>query len=77
MARIAGVTTQKDVRGNITHVTINVKKHKEALPVLKELGLIEKTQFEKDCEGAISIDEAFDDVQEHIKKTWHEWNNKK
>ncbi len=58
MARIAGVKTQKDSRGNVTHVTINVKKHKEAVPVLQNLGLMEKTQFEKDCEGAITIEEA-------------------
>lgn len=58
MPRIAGVKMQKDARGNVTHITIDVKKHKEAVPVLRELGLIEKTQFEKDCEGAITIEEA-------------------
>jgi|688.fasta_scaffold130700_3 hypothetical protein len=57
MARIAGVTTKKDTRGNITHVTINAKKHPEALGKLKDLGLIEKTQFEKDYENAMTFEE--------------------
>jgi hypothetical protein len=57
MARIAGVITKKDTRGNITHVTINTKKHPEALGKLKDLGLIEKTQFEKDYENAMTFEE--------------------
>ncbi len=57
MARIAGVNTQKDTKGNITHVTINTKKHPEAAGKLKELGLMEKTQFEKDYEKAMPFDQ--------------------
>ena len=70
MARIAGITTQKDVKGNITHVTINVKKHKEALPVLQELGLIEKSQFDIDFENGISIDDAFAQLQNKVDTLW-------
>ncbi|MEO7309718.1 MAG: hypothetical protein ABIX01_04925 [Chitinophagaceae bacterium] len=66
MARIAGVATQKDTRGNITHITIDLKKHKEAVPVLKELGLMEKTQFEKECEGAITLEEFKQGLLDHI-----------
>lgn len=58
MARISGVTTKKDEKGNITHIIINVKKHKQAVPLLKEMGLMEKSQFEKECEDAITIEEA-------------------
>jgi hypothetical protein len=67
MARIAGVTTKKDAGGNITHVTINVKKHKQAIPVLKEMGLMEKTRFEKECEDAITIEEARSHTHEFIR----------
>lgn len=66
MARIAGVKTQKDNRGNITHVTIDVKKHKEAVPASRELGLMEKTQFEKDCEEGMSVEEFSNRIQKHI-----------
>ncbi len=70
MARIAGVITKKDTRGNITHVTINTKKHPEAVGKLKELGLMEETQFDKDCEGAISLEELREDLHSHIRKVW-------
>jgi hypothetical protein len=66
MPRIAGVVSQKDTKGNITHVTINLKKHRAAVPTLKELGLIEKTQFEIDCENGIPLEEARRRLHEHI-----------
>jgi hypothetical protein len=70
MARIAGVTTQKDTRGNITHVTINTKKHPEAVGKLKELGLMEKTQFEKDFENGTPIEETRIELIEFVKGLW-------
>ena len=70
MAKIAGVTTKKDAGGNITHVTINVKKHKQAIPVLKEMGLMEKTRFEKECEDAITLEEFRDSMKNFITELW-------
>lgn len=58
MPNIAGVTTKKDFRGNITHVTISLKKHKEIiLPVLEQLGVIKKSQFDIDFESGITVEE--------------------
>jgi hypothetical protein len=70
MARIAGVTTKKDTRGNITHVTINTKKHPEAVGKLKDLGLIEKTQFDKDFENGTPIEETRIELIEFVKGLW-------
>ncbi len=70
MARIAGVTTQKDAKGNITHVTINVKKHKEAVPVLQTMGLMEKTKFDMDWENAMTVEEARAASHQHIRTLW-------
>lgn len=70
MARIAGITTKKDTKGNITHVTINVKKHKHAVPVLKEMGLLEKSEFEKECEEAITLEEFRDSMKKYIAELW-------
>ncbi len=57
MPRIAGVATQKNTKGEITHITIDVKKHKEFVaPMLAQLGVKEKTKFEKDWERGISIE---------------------
>ena len=66
MARIAGVTTQKDTKGNMTHVTINLKKHKEAIPVLQQLGLIEKDQFDIDFEEGMTVEEFRRRAIEHV-----------
>lgn len=58
MARIAGIATQKNTKGEITHVTIDVKKHREIItPVLEKLGVIEKSKFVSEWENAISIEE--------------------
>ena len=38
---------QKDTKGNLTHVTINLKKHKEVLPMLQQMSLIEKSELKK------------------------------
>ena len=34
MPLVAVVTTQKATKGNLTHVIINLKKHKQELPLL-------------------------------------------
>ncbi len=71
MPRIAGITTQKDSKGNLTHVTINLKKHGEKLkPMLEQLGVIKKSQFDIDFENGMTVDEVFDNLKEHVKKTW-------
>lgn len=81
MARIAGVTTQKDSKGNPAIITINLKKHPEAVPVLKNLGLIEKSDLRKEVEANpenfMTVDECFDNVQAHVKETWKAWQNSK
>ena len=66
MARIAGINTIKDSRGAVTHITIDIRKHPQAINTLKRLGLIEKTQFEKNCENALPADEVFKKVHEFI-----------
>ena len=54
MAQVAGITTKKNTKGEITHVTINVKKHKEKIPILTEMGLMPKSKFMKEWEAAIA-----------------------
>ena len=46
MAQVAGITTTKNTKVKLTHVTIYVKKHKDAIaPLLEQLGINNKTQF--------------------------------
>jgi hypothetical protein len=71
MAQIAGVSTLKNDKGDITHVTIDVKKHKEIItPVLRHLGVIGKTKFQKECEGGLSVEEAKKSSLKFIDEIW-------
>jgi len=70
MAAIAGVTTKKNVQGKITHITVDLRKHKEVIPMFNEIGLMPKTKFQEQCENGIPIEEAFDDIKKHIKSLW-------
>jgi hypothetical protein len=72
MPRIAGVATQKNTKGEITHITIDVKKHKEFVaPLLAQLGGVkEKTKFEKDWERGITPEELRQNLHKRIKELW-------
>ncbi|MCY7290654.1 MAG: hypothetical protein LH615_00580 [Ferruginibacter sp.] len=59
MARIAGLVAKKNIKGELTHITIDVKKHKDAIaPFLEQMGLSTKTAFQLDRERGITIEEA-------------------
>ncbi len=71
MARIAGVATQKNTKGEITHLTIDVKKHKEFVaPLLAQLGAKEKSKFEKNWERGITPEELRQNLHKRIKHLW-------
>lgn len=67
MAQIAGIATTKNTRGEITHVTFNLKKHPQVMPFLIEIGVISKTSFENECENALSVEEARAQTIEFVK----------
>ncbi len=71
MARIAGVVTEKNAKGEITYVTINVKKHRAAImPLLEQMGVVEKTAFMKEFEKGLSVEEARKLSLRHIDELW-------
>ena len=71
MPRIAGVATQKNTKGEITHLTIDVKKHKDIVaPLLEQLGVKTKSKFEEDWEGGITLEEARTNLHRRIKELW-------
>jgi len=76
MARIVGITTQKDTKGNITKVTIDVKKHRDILtPLLEHLASKDSDAFEKEWAAAKTsgspVEEVFDRLETKI-RSW-EW----
>ena len=59
MPRVAGVATHKNTKGEITHVTFNLKKHKNTiLPIMEELGVVQKSKFMQEFEKGIPLEEA-------------------
>jgi mRNA-degrading endonuclease toxin of MazEF toxin-antitoxin module len=74
MARIAGVTTQKDRSGNPTHITINLTKHPEAVAALKSVGLMEKSDLRKEVEANpdnfMTVEDARIGSIEHLRSIW-------
>jgi len=34
-----------------------------------------KSQFDIDFEKGMSVDEVFEDLQQHVHKVWHEWDS--
>jgi len=76
MAKIAGVKMQNDAKGRPASITINLKKHPQAVGALQNLGLLEQSPLKKEIEenpdNYSTVNEVFDRL-EHTIKGWN-WN---
>ena len=71
MTAIEGVETQTNNKGEITHLTIDVVKHKDVVaPLLEQLGLKTTSKFEDDWSRGISLEDARKQSHEFIKAMW-------
>jgi hypothetical protein len=71
MPQVAGITTKKNIKGELTHVTINVKKHRETItPVLQKLGVIQKTAFQVEFENGIPLEVARQKLLTKVRDLW-------
>ena len=71
MPRIAGVATQKNTKGEITHLTIDVKKHKDIVaPLMEQLAVKATSKFEDDWERGITLEEARANLHGRITELW-------
>ena len=71
MPNVSGVELETNAKGQITYARFNLKKHGDAImPILKDLGAVEKTEFQKEWEKAISVDECFDRVLKIVEEKW-------
>lgn len=71
MAKVAGIATKKNGSGEVTHVMISLKQHHEKfVPLLKEMGVVEKTQFEKECEQGVPAQEVFAELRNKVTRYW-------
>lgn len=69
MSRVAGIQFEKDSRGRMAYVRINLKKYgNEIKPFLSSVGAIDEDQFEKDWANSITLDEMQNRLLPRIKK---------
>jgi hypothetical protein len=68
MPQIAGVTTKKNVKGEIKHVTINLKKHEALITaVLEEMGVLKKMSFQERYEKAYTVEQMKQMTLTHLR----------
>lgn len=72
MARIAGISTQKNTKGVVTKITIDLKKHPQAKKPLVEMGFIESDPFEEMVKNGkyTPIEEARIELLNFTKSLW-------
>jgi hypothetical protein len=70
MAAIAGITTKRNVKGQLTHVTVDVKKHASIIPMFNEMGLLPKTTFQKERENGITVEQLKKSLLDQIDELW-------
>lgn len=65
-----GIETKLNKKGEITHITIDVKKHKDIIPLLTEKGFIEEDDFDKEWKNPtnMTLEEAKRRMLENIEK---------
>ena len=67
MALIPGIQIEKDSKGRPTYARINLKKRKDALPYLKQVGAIEE-EPEINPDEYITSEELIKQVHDEIEK---------
>jgi hypothetical protein len=71
MVSIDGIDTKINNKGEITHLTIDVEKHKNIVaPLLERLALSEKEQFDEKWKNGISPEQLKENLHKRIEKLW-------
>ncbi len=71
MIDIKGIETQTNSEGEITHLTIDVEKHKHIVaPILEQLALSEKEKFDAKWKSGISPEQLKENLHKRIEKLW-------
>jgi len=68
MARISGIQIEKDSKGRPAYAHINLKKHKEVIIFLEQIGAIEEDEFDKMFKNGITGDELRNELHKRIDK---------
>ena len=68
MARIAGIQIEKDSKGHMTYARINLKKHKDLFPYLKQKGAIEEDVFDRLAKDCLTPEQFIEEMHRRIDK---------
>jgi BMFP domain-containing protein YqiC len=69
MTDIEGIETQTNQKGEITHLILDVVKYKDILePIMNQLALSEKEQFDKKWKTGISPEQLKENLHKRIEK---------
>jgi hypothetical protein len=49
------------------YITVDVRKHKEVIPMFNEIGVIPKTKFQLECEKGYIIQEVRKELLAHVR----------
>lgn len=76
MSEVTGIELEKDAAGNNRFVRIDLKKYGDMInPILKQLGVIGKTQFDKDWERAIDPETFRIEAKARLRKLYDQKHN--
>ena len=67
MAATAGIKTIKNLKGQITHITVDVRKHKNVIPMFTDAGILPKTKFQLECERGTPLEEARQELLAYVR----------
>jgi hypothetical protein len=73
MTTLEGIVVQVNDQGEITHLTLDVSKHKDILkPLLEEIEENRSRDFQNDLKRSISIEEARTISHNFVRKLWQQ-----
>lgn len=71
MIDIEGIEAKTNNKGKVTHLMIDVEKHKDFVaPLLEQLGVKTTSKFEEDWNRGITVEEARKQTHEFIREMW-------
>lgn len=70
MARIAGITIEKNAHGTPRYVRIDLRKHPDFISKLEEIGALKTDEFEEKWKNGMTGKELVEKVKEHLQSKY-------
>ena len=70
MAQVAGITVERTARGHLMYARIDLRKHAKFIPMLKEMGIEEKSPYDRKFVEKIKSQEGMSAVKIKTEDIW-------